>query len=150
MPHIQQQILDRIAVVLAGAAIVPAGRVHLERVDPLPEGQLPALHIEEPPEGETTQPATVHGLDARDMLVDVHCHTAATVAWQQAARQLGLQVEKAIAGDLQLRTRLCRGGVRCIGSRPLRSGDGANGLAERQLRFRCTYYCDRKTPDVPV
>lgn len=148
--HVQQQILNRIADVLRAANIVPADRVHLERLDAIPESHLPALHVEEADEGESTQPATVHGADARDFMVDVHCHVARAGDYAQAARELGLLVEKAIAGNLPLRTQLCRGGVRCIGSRLVRSGDGATGLAERQQRWRCTYYCDRKTPDVAV
>jgi hypothetical protein len=146
--HIQQQILERFVQVLRAAAIVPADRVYLERVDPLPLAHLPALHIEEADTGESTQEAVIHRLEVRSFLVDVHCMVADNGDYAAAARHLGLLVEKAIAADTQLSTVLCKGGVRCMGSRPLRSGDGERAQAERQQRWRCIYYCDRRAPDV--
>lgn len=147
MAHAQQQILDALKSLLAAGGTVAGARVFLDRVDVLQPADLPAILIEEEPEGETAQPETVHGMERRELSVLVsgvvtHSSTAAA-----DARALGLAIEKLVAPSTTLAA-LAKGGVRIAASRQVNTGDLDRLLAARQQSWRFTYYVMAATPDV--
>lgn len=147
MAHAQQQILDAIKAVLDTGAIVAAGRVFLDRVDPLEAGELPAILVEEEPEGDSVEPETIHGLEQRELAVNVTLVIAHSSGAAAMARELGLQAEKAIAGSTAL-PGLCKGGVQLATSRQLNTGELDRLMAARQQTWRMRYLVRAQTPDV--
>lgn len=149
MPHAQQQILNAVKTALDAGAIVPAGKVFLDRDDPLQPNELPAILIEEDPSGETIEPQTVHGLLARELRINVVAFPAAGTTAPASARELGLKIEKVLAAPTAtLATTLCKGGVRLAVSRHINTGDAERLLAARFQTWRMTYYARANTPDV--
>jgi hypothetical protein len=94
MAHVQQQILDGVRAAIIAANTAAAGRVFLERVDPLQQSELPAVMVDESPAGEEIEPATISGALLRTLSVLIRC--VAMSGSPQAARGLGLAVEEAL------------------------------------------------------
>jgi hypothetical protein len=147
MAHVQQQILDAVKTLLIAAATAAASRVFLDRVDPLQPGELPALLIEESPDGETSEPYTIHGLELRSYQVDITCAVSGATGAATAARDLGLQVEKAIATSTAL-ANLSKEQVRIVAARMTNLGEGDTEIAARQQRWLFGYLVRAETPDV--
>jgi len=148
MPHAQQQILDAVKAALEAAALVGAGKVFLDRDDPVRPEELPAILIEEDPSGETVETQTIHGLLSRELRVNVSAFPSAGSGSPAAARELALKVEKVLAAPTAtLATSLCKGGVRLVVSRQINSGDGERLMASRFQTWRLTYYARAHTPD---
>ncbi len=147
MAHAQQQILDALQALLAAGGTVAGTRVFLDRVDPLQASELPAILIEEEPEGESAEPETIHGVERRELAVLVsgvvtHGTTAAA-----DARALGLAIEKLVAPSTALAA-LAKLGVRITNSRMVVQGEFDRLLAARQQSWRFTYLVNAATPDV--
>lgn len=149
MAHAQQQILDAVKAALDTGAIVASGRVFLDRDDALHPNELPAILIEEDAAGESVEPQTMHGLQSRELRVNVRVFPAEGNTAAASARELGLKVEKVLAAPAaSLAINLCKGGVRLAVSRHLNSGDGERVLAARYQTWRMSYFVRAHTPDV--
>lgn len=144
--HAQQQILDAVMAALVGATSAGA-RVYLDRLDPLGAGELPALIVLEAPEGETVEPASVAGLERRELQVLVSCVVANSTSYAQQARQLGLEVEQ-ILGQPRRPKPLTQ--CRIAASRLQLSGDAETLNASRDQWWRITYHTRRGQPDAIV
>jgi len=149
MAHVQQQILDAVKTLLAAAATAATSKVFLDRVDALERGDLPAIVIEESPDGETAEPYLISGVEQRVLLVDVAGAVKGGASAPAAARALGLEIEKAMATSAALAA-LAKGGVRIIASRQINTGDGEEVITARQQRWAFTYFVRPEAPDVVV
>lgn len=147
MPHAQQQILNAVQAALAGGATAAGARVFLDRVDPLQPTELPALLVEEGGEGESVEVATIHGLEQRALAVSVACMVSHGSSAAADARELGLQVERLLAGSSGLQA-LATGGVNCTGSRLEISGEADRLMAARLQDWRFSYFVRPEAPDV--
>lgn len=150
MAHVQQQILEAVQSVLIGAATAAADRVYLDHLDPLALTQLPAILIEEAPSGESVAPSTVSGVQRRDLRVSITPVVAHATEYGARARDLGLQVEKALAGALAQLQQLAKAGYAIETGRPILSGEGKEAKAARQQVWRFSYLVRPGTPDVPL
>jgi len=148
MAHLQQQILDAIADVIAGGGTSAGTRVFVDRVDPLQATDLPAVLVEEAPDGEQVQPYTVHGAYQRQLAVQISCWVAGANAPAQA-RDLGLAVEKLLQNSATLAA-LCKLGIELTASRNAASGDGDRLMAVREQAWTFTTLSHRKAPDVAL
>jgi hypothetical protein len=145
--HAQQQILNAVHAVLLAGATAAGSRVFLDRVDPLQPSDLPALLVEEAPEGESAEVETIHGMEQRTLSVSVSGFVSHGTTAAADARALGLQVEKLLAASTTLAA-LARGGVNYSGSRPEISGDSDRLLAARVQDWRFSYFVRPEAPDV--
>lgn len=146
MAHMQQQILDAVVAALVAAGTDAVDRVFLDRVDPLQPDELPAILVEESPNGEVVTPTTVSGLQQRDMLVLVTPVVSGVTSYGTQARELGLQVEKALAAH-SWETTVAQGGGLIQSTRPLFDGDGKDAKAGRQQTWTFTYFVRPDAPD---
>jgi hypothetical protein len=147
MAHAQQQILDALQALLAAGGTVAAGRVFLDRVDPVQTSELPAILIEEDADGESAEPYTIHGVEQRELGVTVSGVLSHSTTAAADARALGLAIEKLVSPSVALAA-LAKIGVRISNSRMVISGDGAQLLAARQQTWRFTYLVNAATPDI--
>lgn len=147
MAHAQQQILDALQSLLAGGGTVAGARVFVDRVDPLQPSDLPAILIEESPEGETAEPYTVHGVEQRILEVLVSGVLSHSTTAAADARALGLAIEKLVAPSTALAA-LAKLGVRITNSSMVVQGDLDRLLAARQQTWRFSYMVNAATPDV--
>lgn len=145
MAHVQQQILDAVIAALVAAGTDAGNGVHLDRLDPLEPDELPAILVEESPNGETVSPSTISGVQQRDLLVLVTPVVRGASDYGMRARRLGLQVEKALAAyDFSA---VAQGGCEIETMRPLFDGEGKDAKAGRQQSWRFTYFVRRESPD---
>ncbi|MDP3625019.1 MAG: hypothetical protein Q8S12_00365 [Hydrogenophaga sp.] len=147
MAHAQQQILDAVAAVLAGGSTAAGTRVFLDRVDPLQPNELPAITVDEAGEGESVEQTTIHSVEQRALGVTVACIVAHGSQAAAQARELGLQVEKLLAGSTALLA-LCKLGVQINSSRIVISGEGDRLMASREQNWTMTYMVAAETPDI--
>ena len=130
MAHMQQQIVDAVVAALVAAVTDAGSSVHLDRLDPLQVDELPAILVEESPNGEVVAPSTISGVQQRDLMVLVTPVVTGVTDYGTRARQLGLQVETALANhDF---SSLAQGGWQIDSTRPLFDGDGKDAKAGRQ------------------
>ncbi len=149
MAHVQQQILDALKTLLAAAGTAATSSVFLDRVDTLQRNELPAIAIEEAPDGETAEPYLISGIEQRTLQVDVAGAVKGGATAPADARALGLQIEKAVATSSALAA-LAKGGVRILASRQANAGDGEETITARQQRWAFTYYVRPEAPDIVV
>ncbi len=147
MAHVQQQILDTLKTLLAAAGTAATSSVFLDRVDALQRSELPAIAIEEAPDGELSEPYLISGVEQRTLQVEVAGAVKGGATAAADARALGLQIEKAIAASAALAS-LAKGGVRILASRQANAGDGEEVITVRQQRWAFTYYVRPEAPDV--
>ncbi len=146
MAHVQQQILDGVQAALIAASTAAGARVYLDRVDALEESDLPALLVQEAPEGESVEPATVSGLEQRSYAVLVAAVVAHGADYAKQARALGLQVEQTLGVPAFAVPK--PGRARIASSRITLSGDGNKAMAAREQTWRFTYFTRRGAPDI--
>ena len=149
MAHAQQQVLDAVQAVLAAGGTVAGSRVYLDRVDALQATELPAILITEEQGGETAEQFAVHGIDKRDLSVQVHCVLAHTTTAAADARSFGLEVEKLLAASTSLAAK-CSQGWRMTNSRLDINGDADRLLAVRQQSWTFSYLVPATAPDVLI
>ncbi|MGJ7544630.1 hypothetical protein [Variovorax sp. LT1R16] len=145
MAHVQQQILDGVQTALIAAATAAGARVYLDRVDTLEEGDLPALLVQESPEGESIDPKTVSGLEQRTFSVLVAAVVAHGTDYAKEARALGLQVEQVLGVSSFAVPK--PGRARIVASRITLSGEGNQAMAAKEQTWRFTYFTRRGAPD---
>lgn len=146
MSHAQQQILEAVRDALLAADTDAGASVHLDRVDPLEDRELPALLIAEAPEGETVDPQTVSSLESRVLSVVVVSVVAGGPDFGARARELARQVEVALGtpGAAIPKAGRCR----IAGSRLQLSGEGDKPRAAREQTWRVQYFTRRGAPDI--
>jgi hypothetical protein len=147
--HAQQQILHALATTLVAAGTQAAARVFVDRADPLQATDLPAILVDESSEGETLQP-TLGSIYERALAVRITCVVAATSAALAQAREMGKEVEQALAVPGTPVDLLARGGLVLQTSRPSQSPDADRLLALREQEWQLTYFTHAATPDVLV
>ncbi len=150
MAHAQQQILDALRTTLVAAATSAGARVYVDRADPLQAHDLPALLVDESPEGETTQSGDLGPIYTRALAVRVTCVVAAGSTAKAQARELGLQSEKAMAAPGTALQAVAKGGVVLQSSRPLDDATADRLFAAREQDWLFTYFTDATAPDVFV
>ena len=146
--HAQQQVLNALQALLAAGGTVAGARVYLDRADPLTASELPAILIEEDG-GESAEPSTIHGVEQRELGVQVAAVLSHSTTAAADARAFGLAVEKLIATSTSLRA-LAKLGVRIASSRQINSGEFDRLMAAREQSWRFTYLVDAATPDVII
>ncbi|BEP42261.1 hypothetical protein [Variovorax sp. V15] len=149
MAHVQEQILTAVVDRLIDAGTAAGANVFLDRVDPLQDDELPALLVFEAPQGESAQPYTVSGIEQRQYAVRIAGVVSHGSAYGARARDLGLQVEKALSGNAAL-LRLAKGGARIASSRLTLSGDAEEARAAREQTWLFTYLVRPTAPDIAV
>lgn len=147
MAHVQQQILDAIQAALTGVTVAST-RVFVDRLDPLEAIDLPAILIEEAPQGERAQLATIGGLEQRDLQVRVAGVVAHATNYAKDARALGLEIEKVLGGLSPTLDALAKGGRRITLSQLVASGETDQARAARQQYWQFTYFVFPGSPDV--
>ena len=146
MPHAQQQILTAVQAALAGATDA-GSRVFLDRLDALTAAELPAILVEEGPQGETAGPATLSGVDERTFTVLVTGVVKGGSGYAAACRDLGLQIEKVLAARTFSAPK--PGRMRITASRINTHGSGEVPMAAREQIWTTTYFTRRSEPDNP-
>lgn len=146
--HAQQQILEAIRDSLIAAAIVPAGHVHLDRIDPFDAGRdLPAINVLESSDGEQLEQQSVDGgLDQRVLAIVVQAAVAQTTDYAAQARELGKRVELALWPAVINKRKRCR----LVSSRIVLDGSGQTPIAMREQTWRIRYFTRTAAPDVPI
>ena len=95
--HINQQVLDAIKATLVAAGTDAGAHVFLDRLDPVPESELPAILIEGIGEVVDTQSVGFPPIYSRQYSLTIACLASGSAA---AARNLGKQVEAALCASL--------------------------------------------------
>lgn len=144
--HAQQQILNAIQAALVGGTVA-GSRVFVDRVDPLQPDELPAILIEEDADGETAQAETVHGLQLRELSVQVSAILTHSTTAAADARAFGLAVEKLISASAGLDA-LAKMGFAITSSRLDINGASDMLLASRLQQWRFAYLVNPTTPDL--
>jgi len=145
--HAQQQVLNALQVLLAAGATAAATRVFVDRTDPLQPDELPAIRIEEDGDGETSEPATIGGLEQRTLAVQVSCVLEDGTTAAADAREFGLAVEKLIAGSTSLAA-IARMGWWITSSRQVNNGEADRLFSSRVQSWRFSYMVAATAPDV--
>lgn len=145
MAHLQQQILDRIKTTLEAAGL----RVFVDREDPLQPHELPAVLVDESPDGEQIEAFTISGADRRVLAVQINCVVAGGASVAALARDMGLQVETLIHTSAPLAA-LCRLGIQLNASRLLVGGDADRAMRTREQAWSFAYAARSDTPDTPL
>ena len=147
MAHAQQQILDALQALLIAGATAAAGRVFVDRVDPLQANELPAILIEEGDNGEQVETVMLGGHERRELNVVINCVLAASSTAAADARAFGLAAEKLVYPNAALQL-LAKFGSRLTESRLVMIGDGDRLLAARVQTWRIAYLVNPTAPDV--
>lgn len=142
MAHLQQQILDRIKTTLEAAGL----RVFVDREDPLQEHELPAVLVEESPDGEQIEAFTISGVDRRALSVDIRYVMGGGPNVAAQVREGGLQIEKLIHTSAPL-VALCPLGIQLNASRLLVGGDADRAMRTREQAWSFAYAARSETPD---
>lgn len=153
MAHIQQQILDALQTALVAAGTAAATRVYVERVDPLPQAQLPALLLEEAEGGETIGDLLLDGTQERTYAITIACAVQAASNYGAQARALGLQVEQLLGSEdvaMAPLIALCSGGIRLASVRMATTGEGDQTIAVRLHTWLFTYFAHQAHPDTAL
>lgn len=144
MANAQQIILEGVRDALIDATDAGA-RVYLDRPDRLQLSELPALLVQESPEGEVIEPATVSGMEQRVFSVVVQCAVAHGSTYASGARELGAQVERVLGVPSFAVPKAGR--TRISASRIVIDGDGETTTAAREQLWRITYFTRRGVPE---
>lgn len=150
--HVQQQILDAVKAVLVAAATVASTRVYLDRVDEVPQANLPAIDIlpRDAAAEETIEATTFDWppTQRRELTFAINCTAAGQTDSAKAARNLGKQVEQALLASLSA---VSVGGysvpLAIIASATSSSGAGATALSTQGQTWRALYYTQAGVPD---
>jgi len=150
--HVQQQILEAIQAVLVAAAIVPGGRVYLDRTDELPEDDLPAIDIlgrsETFDESIEYLSLDFPYLQQREMAFPIACIARSATTAAAISRNLGKQVEQAILAAMAT---VSIGGkritMRINAVRGAKSNDQATPMAAVIQSWTAQYHTQAGAPD---
>lgn len=152
--HVQQQILEAVQTALVAAATVASSRVYLDRVDELPQANLPAIDILGPDDTgeEAIEHLTMHfpPVQQRSYSFAISSITALTSGSAKAARNLAKQVEAALlaaAGTITVSGKA----IELVLAEGAERKDGAGALPMFAVRqtWQAQYITTGGTPDVP-
>lgn len=145
MAHVQQLSLDAIAAALTAASVVGAGRVFVDRVDPLQAAELPCICItEDGPELIDYLGQEPEGFYQKRVLPIMICCVPAPDATAADARTLGLAVEKALQRSATLRGLMA--GYQINSSDYEQSGINERLFNQRVQRWQFTYTANSNNP----
>ncbi|RYF82071.1 MAG: hypothetical protein EOO29_08385 [Comamonadaceae bacterium] len=148
MPHAQQQILDAVRNGLAAAGTAAGASVYLDRMRTLGEQQLPAILVDEAPQGEDVDPPLAGRGEQRRFRVLVRAVVKDGEDAPAMARELGAQIERVLANPKFKAPRPGRMHMRA--SRHMPFGDGETPMAAREQLWETTYFLLRRdAPDQP-
>lgn len=148
--HLQQQLLSAYQATLVSAATAAGGNVFLDRVDELPQSQLPALHMEG--QGETIESISVDWSQIQDRAYSftVSCVTGLASGAAAAARNLGKQVEQALFASQAVSTASGKAkALRLEGSTESKDGSAATSLYVVRQTWVVQYVTQSGVPDTP-
>jgi hypothetical protein len=152
--HVQQQILEAVQTALAAAATAASSRVYLDRVDEIPQANLPAIDILGPDDigEEAIEYLTMHfpPVQRRSYSFTVSSITALATGSAKAARNLAKQVEAALLAGSGTIT-VSGKAIDLVLAEGTERKDGAGTLplfAVRQT-WQAQYTTTGGTPDVP-
>lgn len=145
MAHVQQLTLDAVQAAIALAAVVPTGRVYLDRIDPLQPTELPCICItEDGPELVDYLGQEPDGFYQKRTLNVQVCCVVAPDATGADARTLGLAVEQALQRSTVLRGLMA--GYQIISSDYEQSGVAERLFNQRVQRWQFTYTTNSNDP----
>lgn len=145
MAHVQQLTLNAIQAAIALAGVVPAGRVFLDRVDPLQASELPCICItEDGPELVEYLGQEPDGFYQKRALNVQVCCVVAPDATAADARTLGLFVEQALQRSAALRGLMA--GYQINSSDYEQSGVAERLFNQRVQRWQFTYTANSNDP----
>jgi hypothetical protein len=101
MPHVRQQIRDRIASDLTTGVPLVANRVYTSRVYPLTEANLPAITVHTGSEASSLMAMGTVTL-TRSVSISVDAYVRATNAFDDDVDAICVQIEDALGGDFRL------------------------------------------------
>jgi hypothetical protein len=147
--HLQQQILEAYQATLVAAGTQAAGRVYLDRFDPVPDSQGSALLIEAGPEDIETRTIHSAALQQRRFQFDVKALVMQSTGTATAARNLAKEVEAALfASDASQSAGGKVNNLLLQGITPTSDPNAAVALYEIAMRFEASYFTRAGTPDV--
>lgn len=150
MPHAQQQVLEAVRSAIVAGGTAAGARVYLDRVDPVQAHELPAVLVDESADGETTAAGQDIGpIYTRQLALRITCVVADGSGARPQARDLGLQVEKALAPGGPVDA-VAKGGLVLQNSRPLEDPAADRLLAAREQSWTVTYFTHAAAPDVLI
>lgn len=152
--HVQQQILEAVQTVLVAAATAASTRVYLDRVDEIPQANLPAIDILGPDDigEESIEYLTMHfpPVQQRSYSFTISSVTALATGSAKAARNLAKEVEAALLAAVGTIT---VGGksIDLVLAEGTERKDGAGALPMFAVRqtWQAQYITNGGTPDVP-
>lgn len=146
--HITQQVLDAVQATLVAAGTAAVDNVFLDRVDAVPEAQIPAIHIEGSGEVVEAQTVGFPPIYARQYSFTVACLASGSA---KAARNLGGQVEAALCASVVAFT---AGGLAkallLTGSNEGKDGSGNSALFEVRQSWTAQLMTVGNVPDASV
>lgn len=144
--HLQTQILNNLVTTLTGATDA-AARVFKERPDPLQADELPGILIEPVDEGVAMVGAKGQSYrQDRNLRIHVDIVVAAKTGYGDAARQIGKQVELAVAADPTLNN-TARGLVKVVAVGWAPDGDTEINKLRQRIVLQATYHTHNDSPD---
>ena len=146
--HLQQQLLSAYQATLVAASTAAASRVYLDRVDEVPQANLPALHIEG--QGETVESTSIDWaqIQERAYSFTVSCITGLSSGAAAAARNLAKQVEQALFASQAASTASGKAkALRLEGSTEGKDGTAATSLYLVRQSWVVTYVTQSGIPD---
>lgn len=153
--HAHQRILEAVQTVLVAASTAAGSRVYLDRVDELPQANLPAIDIlGAAGTGEDSiEYLTIHHppLQSHDYSFDIRSVCAQATGAAKAARNLAKQVQAALlaasntiaVGSVPIRMLLS-------GSAEVKDGTGAYPMFAVAQQWQAQYQTAGGAPDVPL
>lgn len=152
--HVQQQILEAVQTVLVAAATAASSRVYLDRVDEIPQANLPAIDILGPDDTgeESIEYLTMHfpPVQQRSYSFTISSVTALATGSAKAARNLAKQVEAALLAGTGTIT-VSGKTIELLLAEGTERKDGAGALPMFAVRqtWQAQYITTGGTPDVP-
>lgn len=146
--HLQQQLLDAYQATLVAASTAAASRVYLDRVDEVPQANLPALHIEG--QGESVDSTSIDWsqIQERAYTFTVSCITGLASGAAAAARNLAKQVEQALFATQATSTASGKAkALRLEGSSEGKDGAAATSFYLVRQTWVVTYVTQSGIPD---
>lgn len=142
MPHGRKQIRDALITQLTGLATTGA-RVYADRVEGLPQAELPALIVRTVGEERDTARDTFHGTEIPRRL-SIGIAARILTGGDDALDQIALEVETALESNPTLSGKLLT--LRYLGAQLQRSSDGDRDHALLILNYEAQYSTLRLDP----
>lgn len=146
--HLQQQLLSAYQATLVAASTAAGSRVYLDRMDEIPQANLPALHIEG--QGETIDSMSVDWalLQDRTYTFTIAAAVGTQTAPAAAARDLAKQVEQALFASQATSTASGKAKMlRLEGSNEDKDPSGATALFTVRQTWAVQYVTQSGAPD---